>query len=166
MSLNEPLVAELQHEAKTTRKMLERLPQESFAWKPHEKSMTLGRLAGHIAELPSMIIPALTQDELDFGSGDYKPFEPTDVSSLLEKFDKNVADAVELLKTQSDEQLGETWRMRNGEQIFFEMPRSSVIRSMSLNHFIHHRGQLSVYLRLLNIPLPSVYGPTADEATF
>jgi uncharacterized damage-inducible protein DinB len=166
MNLNEPLVAELQQEAKTARKMLERVPQEQLAWKPHEKSMTLGRLAGHIAELPSMLIPILTQDELDFGSGSYKPFEPTNISDLLETFDKNVAGAAELLKTQADEPLLKPWRMRRGEQILFEMSRIAAIRSMSLNHFIHHRGQLSVYLRLLNVPLPSVYGPTADEPTF
>jgi len=166
MRLIEPIVAELQHEAATTRKMLERVPPDAFTWKPHEKSMTLGRLAGHIAELPSMFRPILTQDELDFAARRYQPFVPANIPDLLETFDKNVADAVELLKTQSDEHLHKMWRLRRGEQILFEMPRLSALRSLSLNHLIHHRGQLSVYLRLLNVPLPSVYGPTADEPTF
>ena len=164
MSLSEPIIAELQHEAATTRKLLERAPQDAFAWKPHEKSMTLGRLAGHIAELHSMFVPVLTQDELDFGAGYYQPFTPANVPELLEKFDKNVSDAVEVLKTPSDEHLLKTWRMRNGEHVFLEMPRLAAIRTMALNHITHHRGQLSVYLRLLNVPLPSIYGPSADEA--
>jgi uncharacterized damage-inducible protein DinB len=166
MSLSEPLAAELKHEATTTRKMLERVPQDKLAWRPHDKSMTLGRLAGHIAELPSLLTPALTADELDFAAGDFKPFDPTSVSELLERFDQTVAGAVELLKSQTDEHLQKPWRMRNGEQVFFELPRAAVVRSMALSHIVHHRGQLSVYLRMLDVPLPSVYGPTADEPTF
>jgi len=164
MSLSEPIAAELQREAATTRRMLERVPQDSLAWKPHEKSMTLGRLAGHIAELPSLVIPTLTLDELDFAAGSFQPFAPSNTAELLEKFDKNIAEAVGALKDQPDEHLLKTWRLRNGEQVFFELPRVSVLRTMALNHVIHHRGQLSVYLRLLGVPLPSVYGPTADEA--
>ncbi|MDT7777938.1 MAG: hypothetical protein QOC99_450 [Acidobacteriota bacterium] len=166
MSLSEPLAAELKYEATTTRKMLERVPQDKLAWKPHEKSMTLGRLAGHIAELPSLLTPALTTDELDFASGNFKPFDPTSVPELLEKFDKTVEGAVELLKDQTDEHLKQPWRLRRGEQVLFEMPRVAVVRSMALSHVIHHRGQLSVYLRMLDVPLPSVYGPTADEPAF
>jgi uncharacterized damage-inducible protein DinB len=144
--------------------MLERVPEDKFGWKPHEKSMPLGRLAGHVAELPTLIAPALTQDELDFAVGSFQPFSPTSVAELLERFDGNVAAAAGLLKNQTDERMHETWRLRSREQVFFESPRTVVIRSMVLNHIVHHRGQLSVYLRLLGVPLPSVYGPTADEA--
>jgi uncharacterized damage-inducible protein DinB len=163
MSLCEPLAAELRQEAATTRRLLERVPEESFGWKPHEKSMALGRLAGHIAELPTLIAPALTQDELDFAAGNYQPFNPTSVAELLERFDRNVADAAGLLSGQTDERMQEPWRLRSGEQVLFELPRAAVVRTMALNHIVHHRGQLSVYLRLLDVPLPSIYGPSADE---
>jgi uncharacterized damage-inducible protein DinB len=163
VKLSETITAELQREAATTRKMLERVPEDAFAWKPHEKSMTLGRLAGHVVELHGMFRAILTADELDFAAGSFQPFAPSNVSELLETFDRNVAEAVELLKAQPDEGLFKPWRMRNGEQVFFELPRLAAIRSMALNHIFHHRGQLSVYLRLRDIALPSVYGPTADE---
>jgi uncharacterized damage-inducible protein DinB len=164
MNYLEPTAAELQREAATTRKLLERVPEDSLAWKPHEKSMTLGRLAGHIAELPSLIVPAVTQDELDFAAGTFVSFTPTSVGELVEKLDKTVAAAVEALKQPIDEEsLFKPWRLRSGEQVFFEAPRLAAIRSFAINHFIHHRGQLSVYLRLLDVPLPPIYGPTADE---
>ncbi len=162
MSLCEPLAAELRQEAATTRRLLERVPEESFGWKPHEKSMPLGRLAGHVAELPTLVRPIMTQDEFDFADGTYQPFSPTSVAELLERFDQNVAAAVELLKSQPDERMHNPWRLKSGEQVFFELPRAVVVRSMAFNHIVHHRGQLSVYLRLLNVPLPSIYGPSAD----
>jgi hypothetical protein len=132
MSLCEPLAAELQREAATTRRMLERVPEDKFGWKPHEKSMPLGRLAGHVAELPTLIAPALTQDELDFAVGSFQPFSPTSVAELLERFDGNVAAAAGLLKNQTDERMHETWRLRSREQVFFESPRTVVIRSPSI----------------------------------
>jgi uncharacterized damage-inducible protein DinB len=125
--------------------------------------MPLGRLAGHVAELTGWIAAILTQDELDFATANYKPVVATSVAELLEMFDKNLSTATDLLKTQTDEHLMKTWRLRDGEKVFFELPRVAVIRSMALNHIIHHRGQLSVYLRLQDVPLPSIYGPTADE---
>ena len=163
MSLNEPILSEFQQEAKTTRKLLERIPQDALAWKPHSKSMTMERLAVHIAELygwPSVI---LTSNELDFSKMDYKPPQIGNISDLLEFFDKSIAGALDLLKNQTDEQLLRPWKLQAGEKIFFELPRLAVIRSMVLNHTIHHRGQLSVYLRLRDVPLPSIYGPSADE---
>lgn len=164
MNIIEPIIAEIQREAATTRRLLERVPEDSFAWKPHEKSATLGRLAAHVAELPSFLIPALTQDELNFAAGEYKPFEPSNVAELVERFDKNIASAVEILKQQDDvESLSRLWRLSSGEHVIFELPRIGVIRFFAINHMIHHRGQLSVYLRLLDVPLPSIYGPTADE---
>jgi len=162
MKLNEPMIAEIQHEAATTRKMLERVPQESLSWQPHEKSMTLGRLASHIAMLPGIFIAKLNQDEVD--RSEIKPLPTDSMTAILEAFDQNITSSLELLKTQSEERLLSSWRYRDGEKVVFEMPRVAVIRLIALNHLIHHRGQLSVYLRLLNVPLPSVYGPTADES--
>src|SRR5215211_4157859 len=118
MSLCESLAAELQQEAKTTRRILERVPEGSFDWKPHERSMTLGRLAGHVAELPSLIVPALTQDELDFAAGSFQPFVPSSTAHLVEKFEHNIAAAVEHLGGQTDEKLSESWRLGSGEQTF------------------------------------------------
>jgi uncharacterized damage-inducible protein DinB len=164
VNFSEPLIAELKHEAATTRKMLERVPQDALSWQPHEKSMTMGRLAAHIAGLPFLLVATLSFDEYD--TNDLRAQSPPadNVLSILEAFDKNIADALESLKTQSDERLLTPWRYRNGEQLLFEMPRLAVIRFVILNHIVHHRGQLSVYLRLRDVPLPSVYGPTADES--
>jgi uncharacterized damage-inducible protein DinB len=164
MSLCASLAAEMRQEAKTTRRLLERVPETSFGWKPHEKSMTLGRLAAHVAELPELVIPALTQPELDFASGAFKPFAPTSTAELLEKFDRNIDAAAGLLEKQPDDRMGEPWKLRSGDHVLFEMPRAMVVRFVGLNHVVHHRGQLSVYLRLLDVPLPSIYGPSADEA--
>jgi uncharacterized damage-inducible protein DinB len=166
MGTGELFLAELKNEAATTRKMLERVPEDKLDWRPHEKSMTLGRLAGHVAELPGMIRSALTLDELDFAARKLEPFVPKSTAELLATMDTKVSEALELLANQSDEQLRETWCLRNADRIFFELPRAAVVRTMAINHMIHHRGQLSVYLRLLNVPLPSVYGPTADEPMF
>lgn len=161
MSLSAAFAEELQSESATTRKMLERVPEDAFDWKPHEKSSSMGRLAGHVAELVSMFVPMVTKDAMDFG--DFKPFKPSSVSELVEKFDENVAGAVELLKNQSDDELPKLWRIKSGEKVFLEMPRAAFIRWV-LSHIVHHRGQLSVYLRLRDVPLPPVYGPTADES--
>ncbi len=162
MNLSEPIRAELQHEAATTRKMLERVPPGALAWRPHEKSRTLGEIAAHIANLPGLFITPLDRDEFD--RYEYKPVATDSVTDILATFDKNIASAMERLNTLSDERWLAPWRYKYGEQVIFELPRLAVIRMMALNHLIHHRGQLSVYLRLLDVPLPSVYGPTADEA--
>ena len=142
--------------------MLERVPPDSLAWRPHEKSRTLGEIAAHIANLPGMFIATMDRDEFD--RYEYKS-APETLPDILQTFDRNISSALEALKTQSDERLLGSWRYKHGKQVIFEAPRLVVIRTTALNHLIHHRGQLSVYLRLLNIPLPSVYGPTADEAT-
>ena len=164
MSLNEPFWMELQHESATTRRLLERLPGSALSWKPHEKSMSMGHLAIHIARLLQWLNSILHQDDFDIDadSSDFKIPDPDSVSGILNLFDQALATAVEALKKQPDERLLALWRMRKGEQIIIEMPRTSVIRSL-LSHVIHHRGQLSVYLRLQNVPLPFIYGPTADE---
>ena len=165
MTLGQILMAELKHEAISTRKMLERIPADKLAWKPHEKSMSLEQLAGHIVNMFSWTNVTLKQDELDFAKSDYKPKSYREASELVADFDKNIEDAVETLSNISNDEMAQTWTMRNGEQIYFTMPRAAVMRTFVMNHIIHHRGQLSVYLRLLDVPLPSVYGPTADEQT-
>ncbi len=164
MRMCEALAAELQQEAKTTRRLLERVPEGSFGWKPHEKSMTLGQLAGHVAQLPTLIIPALTDDEFDFAVAGWKPFSPQSTAELVEQFDANISATAEALNSQPDESMGQTWKLKSGDHVLFEMPRAMVVRFVGLNHVVHHRGQLSVYLRLLDVPLPSIYGPTADES--
>lgn len=161
--LNQPIIAELQHESAVTRTVLERVPTDKLDYKPHEKSMGFGQLASHIAEMYEWFDSTLNSTELDFATIDYKPFIAESNEQLLEYFDANVEKAVELVKNASDEDLMVNWTMRNGDQVFFTMPRIQVIRSFMLNHIIHHRGQLSVYLRLNDIPVPSIYGPSADE---
>jgi uncharacterized damage-inducible protein DinB len=164
MSLSEPFWMELEHESATTRKLLERLPGGALAWKPHEKSMSMGHLAFHIATLLRWANSILVQDDFDVASTDLKVPEPDSVPGILELFDQALATAVITLKKQPDERLLALWRLRMDEQVILEMPRISAVRTLILNHLIHHRGQLSVYLRLQNVPLPSIYGPTADEA--
>jgi uncharacterized damage-inducible protein DinB len=159
------LIAEIEHEAGVTRTVIERIPAEKFDWKPHEKSMTFGRLASHVAEMFGWTPPTMEQAELDFSKMDYKPFEPKTTEELVEFLDKNVAEAIATLKSSPDERFMENWTMRNGEQVYFTMPKIAVMRSFVMNHIIHHRGQLSVYLRLNDIAVPSIYGPSADEGT-
>lgn len=156
-------IAELQQESATTRKLLERVPIEKFDWKPHEKSMSFGRLAVHVAEMTDWAKETVTTDELDFAAQEYKPYVPESSAELLEFFDKHTAAAVEALSNTSDEAMMENWTLRNGEAVYFTMPRIQVLRGMVFNHIVHHRGQLSVYLRLNDIPVPSMYGPSADE---
>lgn len=163
ITLGQALAAELKKEAVSTRKMLERFPDGHADWQPHEKSMSLGRLASHVAELPMWVGVTIKEDELDFAKTDYKPAQLTTAAELVEHFDKNLNEALQFLQTVEDEALMHDWRLRNGDQIYFEMPKMAVIRSMAFNHLYHHRGQLSVYLRLKDVPLPGAYGPSADE---
>lgn len=162
-SIAAALTAEMEREAAATRKCLERIPAEKFDFKPHEKSMTLGRLASHIAEMIGWTPATLQNSELDFAKMDYKPYEPPSTADLLEFFDKNLAEALDILKNTTDEVFIENWTMRNGETIYFTQPKVTVMRSFVMNHIVHHRGQLSVYLRLNDIPVPAIYGPSADE---
>lgn len=156
-------LAELENEAKVARACLERVPAETFDWKPHEKSMTMGRLASHVAEMFGWTKETLTQDVLDFATADFKPFEPKTSEELLKFFDDHIAAAKEILSKTSDDIFMTPWTMRNGEQVYFTMPKVAVMRTFVMNHIVHHRGQLSVYLRLNDIPVPSIYGPSADE---
>ena len=159
MNLREAFGSELRVEARSTRRMLERVPGESFDWKPHERSMPLGMIAAHIANIPGLFLAPLLQDEFDYN--DYQGLTET-LPDLLSTFDRNIAAGMEAIGRLSEEQWSAPWRFRYGGRVIFDHPRLVVVRSTALNHLIHHRGQLSVYLRLLDVPLPSVYGPTAD----
>jgi len=161
----ELLTAELDREAKGTRHALERVPEGRNDWKPHEKSMPLGYLAGLVATMSSWVHAIITKDELDLAdAGEYKTGGFETNRELLEAFDKAVARAKEALATASDEHLLETsWRLAAQGNVMTEVPRYVAIRDLTINHLAHHRGQLTVYLRLNDIPVPSLYGPTADE---
>ena len=156
------ILMELSQEAATTRRLLEIVPPQHLAWKPHEKSMTMGRLAIHIAEIPGWVSTILDKDGFDIGTSNYTPPTVGGVAEVLAMFDKNVPLAETAIRRQTLDRLSTMWRITKQGQVLMEMPRMGVIRTMLLNHLIHHRGQLSVYLRLKDVPLPSIYGPTAD----
>lgn len=164
-TLGTAFLAELEQEAKVAREVLSRVPADKFDWKPHDKSMSFGKLASHVAEMVSWTGPTLDHPELDFAKMDYKPFEPKTTQELLEFFDKNLAEAVQVLNNMTDDRFMESWSLRNGEKIYFTMPKIVAMRSFVMNHIVHHRGQLSVYLRLNDIAVPSMYGPSADEGS-
>lgn len=155
---------EMEREAVTTRRMLERIPDDKYDWKPHEKSMNITRLASHIAELPGWTEMTMKTNSLDFAKGDYKPEFFTNTKDLLAFFDRVLASALKSLETATDEILSEEWTLRNGEKILSVSSKADVIR-MSYCQIVHHRAQLGVYLRLLNVPLPQSYGPSADEGS-
>lgn len=156
---------QLEQEAITTRKMLSRVPADKFDWKPHEKSMELIRLATHVAELPTWIPMTLDTDELDFSKSDYKPAQIKNKDELMNYFEECLTKGREALKNGNEKSLDKPWTLRNGEQIYSTSPKRDVIR-MSLSQIIHHRAQLGVFLRLLNIPIPGSYGPSADDMSF
>jgi uncharacterized damage-inducible protein DinB len=165
MAIKDALLPEFDHEMATTRRLLERLPEGEFAWKPHEKSMTLGRLAAHIANIPYWCTVTLdtTVFELDtLPPVTQRPLADTR-DALLKEFEAKVGAARGKLAAATDGELLTPWTLKKGGQEMFTLPRISAIRSFVMNHLIHHRGQLSVYLRMKDVPLPSIYGPTADE---
>jgi len=164
MPMIDALLAELDYEAKGTRRALARVPEDRLDFKPHEKSMSLGRLAGHVAELPAWGRMILTSDGMDFATLDYKPFIPESTDQLVARFDEAVAAFREGAAGITDDDMLTTWTMRNGDHVILSLPRTSVIRSTVFSHVYHHRGQLTVYLRLLDVPVPALYGPSADEA--
>jgi uncharacterized damage-inducible protein DinB len=163
--LAQSLLPEFDHEMKTTRSLLERVPADRAEWKPHPKSSTLGHLAAHLSNLPFWGVLALTGDEFDQNPPDGPKYERPKFESteqILGKFDENVRHARELLERASDEQLMAPWSLKNGGQTILTLPKIAVLRTWMINHSIHHRGQLSVYLRENDVPLPQIYGPTAD----
>jgi uncharacterized damage-inducible protein DinB len=165
MSIIEMLLKEMEQEAETTRKMLACVPNDKYDWKPHEKSMTIQRLATHIADIPSWVDMALNTDELDFANNTHKEPVITNTGQLLEFFEDSYAKGKSALSHAKEEQFGEPWTMRNGDQIYMLSTRGEVIR-MAFSQIVHHRAQLGVFLRLLNVPIPGSYGPSADEMGF
>lgn len=162
MSTITPLLKELDQEAQTTRKMLERVPTAYFSWQPHQKSMSIQRLATHIAELPGWVTMAVTTDGLDFANNPYKLEEIHNTNELMEYFERSLADGRDHLAGASEETLDETWTLRNGEDVYHVATKGEIIR-MAYCQIVHHRAQLGVFLRLLDIPIPGSYGPSADE---
>ena len=160
----EALVAELDQEARATRRVLERVPESKLSWKPHPKSWSLGQLALHVANIPGVITRALSKDS--FEPTGFQQEEATSPAQLLTAHDTGIAAAREFLSELPQERADAVWRLMRGGREIMARPRSAMIRVLMLNHWYHHRGQLSVYLRLLDVPVPSVYGPTADENPF
>lgn len=166
MPMIDAVLAEFDHESATTRRLLERVPEEKFDWRPHEKSMSLLELTRHIAEMPGWMAAVGGKDELDMAAGGLERSEVGSRDELLAVFDRSVATFREGASALDDEALEKPWRLRTGDEIHFEIPRGAAIRTFIMSHLIHHRGQLSVYLRLLGVALPSIYGPSADEQGF
>jgi uncharacterized damage-inducible protein DinB len=161
-----PVSGELQQEAAVTRRVLERVPGDRLAWKPHSKSMSLGQLAMHVATIPGNIAKLAQVDEFDASNAKFEPPTPKDSAELLAAFEASIQDAREYLAGLSDSAAAANWRMTMKGKEVFNLPRIAMLRAIMLNHWYHHRGQLSVYLRLLDVPVPSIYGPSADENPF
>lgn len=160
MSLKDALLPELDMEMKTTRRLLERVPDGKGEWKPHPKSFALGHLAQLVAWMPDWIANTVRETSLDLLTAPKYSFEKTE--TLVKMFDKNVKAARDAISSAEDKDFGVTWSLKRGDQVLFGGKRAVVVRS-HINHLVHHRGQLTVYLRLLDVPIPSIYGPTADE---
>jgi len=162
MSFSQMLLPEFDQEMKNTRRILEAVPDGKFDYKPHPHSMTMGRLATHLAELPGWTIAAVDQDVLEMGP-DYKPVIANSRAELLEMFDKNVTEARKRIEGASDEHWQKNWQFKFGGQVVLSMPRAGVMRGVVMNHMIHHRAQLGVFLRLNDVPIPGMYGPSYDD---
>ena len=164
MTMNQALLGELEQEAQTTRRVLERVPGDRLGWKPHDKSMSLGQLALHVATIPGGIAEAIRRSPLQVP--EFKQPSPASAAELMPALDKSVATAREFLQSMDDAAFGGTWRVVDGDREVLALPVAAVVRSIMLNHWYHHRGQLSVYLRQVGVPVPSIYGPSADENPF
>ncbi len=167
MSIGQSMLGEFDSEMQNTRKVLERIPDDKWNWKPHEKSGTLGWLAAHVGTVPEWITMTLNTRELDYapvGGPAYEPPKITNRKELLAAFDKAAADARAALSGVSDHDIMLDWKLLAGGKEIFTMSRLACLRGMCLNHLYHHRGQLTVYLRLVNVPVPGLYGPSADES--
>lgn len=169
MKLNQALLAEFDQEMANTRKTLERVPDDKFDWKPHQKSFPMGHLATHIANIPTWATETLRRDSLDIapeGGEPYRAPEAKNSKQLLDLFESGVAAARAALAEATDEDLAKPWSLLKTGQVMMTLPKGAVLRSFVLSHGIHHRAQLGVYLRLNDIPVPAIYGPSADEGTF
>ena len=165
MRIIDGLLAELEQEAATTRRVLERIPQAHLSWKPHPKSMSLGQLALHVATVPGNVAEFAAVDTVPTPPAFVQP-EAASAAELVPALTESIAKAKQALGGFDDAKMGAMWRLQNGGRDVLAMPRVAFVRAIMLNHWYHHRGQLLVYLRLLNLPVPSVYGPTADENPF
>lgn len=163
IALSQLLKVEFAHEAQATRRLFERLPDDQLAWRPHERSFTAGALASHIVDCVRWVDSIFSGDELEMDPASYKPYQAASVADLIDTFDADVAKSEQVLADVTDAALVQRWRLKIRGQVRFEKPRAAVFRDFTLSHLIHHRGQLSVYLRLLGVPVPGAYGPTADE---
>jgi len=166
MTIGQSMLPEFEEEMKNTRKVLERCPDDRWNWKPHDKSGTLGWLAGHVATMIDWVPVTLKTEELDYAPVGGPSFQPPKIDNrkeLLAEFDKNVAAARAALASVSDAEMAKNWKLLAGGQEIFTLPRAACIRGMVMNHHIHHRAQLTVYFRLLGVPVPGLYGPSADE---
>ncbi len=162
MGMNHSFLAELEHEAANTRKVLALVPADKADYKPHAKSFSLGKLAAHVADMHGWVVITVNTTELDFAKGyEIPPF--TTPEDLTARLDAHVAEGKAALAATNDAALAETWTLRAGEHVLLSMPRMQCLRSMVFNHIVHHRAQLTVYLRMLDIPIPGLYGPSADE---
>jgi uncharacterized damage-inducible protein DinB len=164
MPMIDALLPEFDHEMAVTRKVLERVPDGQFDWKPHQKSMSLGQLAQHVATIPTWGKVAMSQDSFDLAN-DQRGGQLPSRAEILALFDRNVIDARAALVGRGDGEMLAPWALKRGTHTIFSMPKASVWRSLVMNHLIHHRAQLGVYLRMHDVPLPSVYGPSADEGS-
>jgi uncharacterized damage-inducible protein DinB len=167
MTISQMLLPEFDQEMASTRKVLERIPADKFGWKAHEKSNTIGWVAAHVADIPKWPAFVLTQDSLDIAPPGGQPYQtpPADsVASILQHFDQNVAAGRAAIEAASDEEYPKPWSLLSGGQTILTMPRLAMVRTFVLNHLIHHRAHLCVYLRLNDVPVPGLYGPSGDEA--
>jgi uncharacterized damage-inducible protein DinB len=165
MPMIEPMLMELEQETERTRELFRRLPEDKLGWKPHEKSYSLGQLAHHIGSIGSIVSDFATQDTVQFPA-DRDQVQAQSRAEALENLEQGVAQVKDVFGTMSDERLLGPWRLEKEGAELFTVPRVALMRSFLLNHLYHHRGQLTVYLRELDVPLPSIYGPTADESPF
>ncbi len=164
MTISETLLPEFDREMSGARRTLERIPEDKLTWKPHEKSTSLGRLAGHVAELPGFAKITIETDSLNLSARQHTPLVPTSRAQVLEAFDQKVSEARAAIAGASDEHLMKPWSLEYQGKTLFTLPRAAVLRTMMLSHLIHHRAQLGVYLRLNNVAVPALYGPSADES--
>jgi uncharacterized damage-inducible protein DinB len=162
----EPMLQEFREEAATTRRVLERVPADKLGWKPHPKSMSLGQLALHIAKNPWNVSNLVRQDSFDISQGNFNPPQANNLEEILAAHEESVRAAEACLQEMTDERAKQSWRLMWKDQELFSKPRINIVRTVMLSHWYHHRGQLSVYLRLLDVPLPVIYGPSADESPF
>jgi|SRR5271165_143440 len=162
----EPMLNEFREEAATTKRALQRVPADKLAWKPHPKSMSLGQLSLHIATIPGQLARLSQLDEFDVTQGNFDPPHPKSMEEILAAHEQSVLDAEKCLQGMTEQQAQANWRLMKKDQEIFSKPRIGIVRSIMLNHWYHHRGQLSVYLRLLDVPVPVIYGRSADENPF